>query len=62
MRRLQARGVVTLGVTISLLGDYREDDDRRRYRIVPAGIGATRTYSGRTLLEAIEVLLTELET
>lgn len=54
MRALQARGAVHIDHTISLLGDYQEDDDRRRHRVVVTGIGHMRTFSGRSYEEALE--------
>jgi len=59
MRQLQAVGAVRLEVTVSLSGDYREDDDRRRWRLIAFGSGRTRTYSGRTLEEAVDALLAD---
>lgn len=61
MRQLQARGAVRLDMTVSLLGDYREDDDRQRWRIVVTGIEQARTFCGRTEIEAIESAITAFE-
>jgi hypothetical protein len=57
MRQLQARGAVRLDATVSLLGPYAEDDERRRWRIVITGIGPLRTFSGRTVEEALQQAL-----
>lgn len=59
IQRLQAIGGVRLDVTVSLLGEYSEDDERKRWRIVAMGVGRPRTYCGRSLEEAIEAALSD---
>jgi hypothetical protein len=54
LRRLQAAGAVRVEHTIHLDGPYAEDDGRARHRLVVAGIGALRTFSGGTEEEALE--------
>ena len=61
MRQLQAIGATRLEAVVSLAGDYREDDDRRRWRIVAIGSGRPRTYSGRSLEEAIDAALSDVQ-
>jgi hypothetical protein len=54
LRRLAAAGAVRVEHTIHLEGGYAEDDGRRRHRVVVAGIGALRTFSGGSEEEALE--------
>ncbi len=60
MRLLQAQGAMRLDVTVSLIGEYREDDSRLRWRVMATGMGETQTFSGRTLEEALAGLLPEV--